>query len=182
MACENKQVVIGKKKQTCKQKIKNNIKNGRSVGHESRYCYTSQADRFCHKLPKKKKSKPWKFTSFFLSSRGCLYRTEDYILVFLIKKSAQKYHSVRGAFSCEKTIFKWLCFGVHATNIQVVYRVFFNHSCHLYLNYKETKIFHKNPFNKSTKVRVKKVTTLGKNWRTKLLFTMTSETNKHLSL
>ena len=38
-----------------KQKIKNNIKNGRSAGHESRYYYTSQADRFCHKLPKKKK-------------------------------------------------------------------------------------------------------------------------------
>ena len=56
MTCGNKQVVIGKKnKQTCKQKIKNNIKNARSAGHESRYCYTSQADRFCDKLPKKKK-------------------------------------------------------------------------------------------------------------------------------
>ena len=131
---------------------------------------------------KKKKIKTMKIYQFLLSSRGCLYRTKDYILVFLIKKkSAQKYHSVRGAFSCKRTI-KWLCLGVQKTRIQVVYRVFFNHSCHLYFNYKETKIFHKNPFNKSTKAREKIVTTLGKNWRTKLLFTMTSETNKHLSL
>ena len=45
-ACGNKQVVIGKKNKHANKKIKNNIENGRSVGHESRYCYTSQADRF----------------------------------------------------------------------------------------------------------------------------------------
>ena len=51
---------------------------------------------------KKKQIKTMKIYQFFLSSRGCLYRTKDYILVFLIKKSAQKYHSVSGVFSCEK--------------------------------------------------------------------------------
>ena len=81
-------MAIGKKnKQTCKQKIKNNIENGRSVGHKSRYCYTSQADKLCDKLSKKKKQiKTMKIYQFFLSSRGCPYRTKDYILVFLIKK------------------------------------------------------------------------------------------------
>ena len=102
------------------------------------------------KKKKKKQIKTMKIYQTFLSSRGCLYRTKDYILVFLIKKSAQKYHLVRGAFSCEK-LFWWLCFGAQATRIQVVYRVFFKLSCHLYFNYKDTKIFHKNYFNKSIK-------------------------------
>ena len=59
--------------------------------------------------------------------------------------------------SALKKLFKWLCFGAQATRIQVVYRVFFKLLCYLYFNYKETKIFHKNSFNKSIKVRVKKV-------------------------
>ena len=131
---------------------------------------------------KKKQIKTMKIYQFFPSSRGCLYRTKDYILVFLIKKSLRKNIILCVVRSAVKELFKWLCFGVQTTRIQVVYRVFFNHSCHLYFNYKETKIFHKNPFNKSTKAREKIVTTLGKNWRTKLPFTMTSEKNKHLSL
>ena len=35
------------------------------MGHEMRYYYTSQANRFCDKLSRKKsKSEPRKFTSF----------------------------------------------------------------------------------------------------------------------
>ena len=34
---------------------------------------------------KKKQIKTMKIYQFFLSSRGCLYRTKDYILVFLIQ-------------------------------------------------------------------------------------------------
>ena len=69
MKQRNKQVVKGKTNkqtsmQTKKKIIKNNIRNGRSVGHERRYCYTSQADRFCDKLSRKKsKSEPRKLTS-----------------------------------------------------------------------------------------------------------------------
>ena len=96
----NKQVITGKK-QTRKQKqnVKNDIKNGRSAGRERRSCYTTQADRFYDKLSMKKANKNHKNLRFFLSSRDCLYRTKDYILL-----SEFKHYSVCGAFSCKRTI------------------------------------------------------------------------------
>ena len=78
----------------------------------------------------KKQIRTKKINQFFLSYRGSLYRTKDYILVTCI----QTLHTniilcvVRSAV---KELFQWLCFRIQATGIEVVSRVFFNHSCHL---------------------------------------------------
>ena len=173
---------LQERKQTCKQKqiIKNNIKNGRSVGHERHYCYTSQADRFCDKLSRKKsKSEPRKLTSFS-SHTGAAYIELKTTYQSLVFKLCTQISFYAWCVQPLKNYFNGCALGSRQQG-QRSYLGSFS-TTHAIYNYKETRIFHKNPFNKSIKVRLKKVTTLGKNKPTKLLFTMTNDTNKHSSL
>ena len=172
---------LQEKKQTCKQKqiIKNNIKNGRSMGHERRYCYTSQADRFCDKLSRKKsKSEPRKLT-IFSSHTGAAYIELKTTYQSLVFKLCTQISFYAWCVQPLKNYFNG-CALESRQQGQKSYPGSFSTTHVICTFYKETRIFHKNPFNKSLKVRLKNVTTLGKNKPTKLLFTMTSETNKHL--
>ena len=134
MACGNKQVVIGKK--TNKHTNKKSKTILKTVGRwGTKAVIVTQVrptdSAINYQKREKKQIKTMKIYQFFLSSRGCLYRTKDYILVFLIQ-SLRKNIILCVVRSAVKELFKWLCLGVQTTKIEVVYRVFFNHSCHLY--------------------------------------------------
>ena len=80
VACGNKQVVIGKK--TNKQILKNNSKTvGRWDTKGVIVIQVGPTDSAINYREKKMQIKTKKINQFLLSSRGCLYRTKDNILL-----------------------------------------------------------------------------------------------------
>ena len=101
-------MVIGKKNKHANKKSKTILK---TVGRwDTKAVIVTQVrptnSAINYQKRKKKQIKTMKIYQFLLSSRGCLYRTKDDILVFLIKKSLRKNIILCVVRSAVKELFK----------------------------------------------------------------------------